>query len=168
MTTALRNFEGSVVVISHDRMFLEDLEPTHILTVRGGRAFFEERGLRDDDWNDDLFSRVESHESNLADATTEKSKSSSPIQSSADTKSNGKSSKNKNNIANSNPKSAFSSTSGHNSGSAATSVPLSTDASPKTASGKDHKKLTKIESSITKFEKEISAIDAEMTQVPFL
>ena len=35
MTAALRKFEGAVLVISHDRLFLEELEPTHIITVRG-------------------------------------------------------------------------------------------------------------------------------------
>jgi ATPase subunit of ABC transporter with duplicated ATPase domains len=34
----LRKFEGSVVVISHDRRFLEELEPTHVVTVRGGKV----------------------------------------------------------------------------------------------------------------------------------
>lgn len=34
LTAALRKFEGSVVVISHDRQFLEELEPTHVVTVR--------------------------------------------------------------------------------------------------------------------------------------
>ena len=34
LTAALRKFEGSVVVISHDRAFLEELEPTHVVTVR--------------------------------------------------------------------------------------------------------------------------------------
>ena len=38
LTAALRKFEGSVVVISHDRRFLEELEPTHVVTVRGGKV----------------------------------------------------------------------------------------------------------------------------------
>ena len=59
LTTALRGFEGATLVISHDREFLEKLEPTHVLTVRGGRASLEERGLREDDFNDPLDSRVE-------------------------------------------------------------------------------------------------------------
>jgi len=59
LTTGLRNFAGSVLVISHDREFLEKLEPTHILTVRGGRAWMEERNLREEDWNDPLDSRAE-------------------------------------------------------------------------------------------------------------
>ena len=47
------------MVISHDREFLEKLEPTHVLTVRGGRATLEERGLREADFNDPLDSRAE-------------------------------------------------------------------------------------------------------------
>ena len=38
LTAALRKFEGSVVVISHDRRFLEELEPTHVVTVRNGKV----------------------------------------------------------------------------------------------------------------------------------
>lgn len=59
LTTALRKFEGATLVISHDREFLEKLEPTHVLTVRGGRATLEERGLREADFNDPLDSRAE-------------------------------------------------------------------------------------------------------------
>ena len=60
LTTALRGFEGATLVISHDREFLEKLVPTHVLTVRGGRASLEERGLRESDFDDPLDSRVES------------------------------------------------------------------------------------------------------------
>jgi ATP-binding cassette subfamily F protein 3 len=49
---ALRSFEGSVVVISHDRQFLEELEPTHVILVRNGRALIEERSLRYVELND--------------------------------------------------------------------------------------------------------------------
>ena len=59
LTTALRKFEGATLVISHDREFLEKLEPTHVLTVRGGKAVLEERGLRETDFHDPLDSRVE-------------------------------------------------------------------------------------------------------------
>jgi len=58
LTKALREFEGALVVISHDREFLEKLEPTHVLSVRGGKAVIEERGLRESDWNDPLDSRT--------------------------------------------------------------------------------------------------------------
>ena len=51
LTAALRKFDGASMVISHDREFLEKLEPTHVITVRGGRAVMEERGLRETDWD---------------------------------------------------------------------------------------------------------------------
>ena len=54
LTGALKKYEGSVMVISHDQTFLEELEPTHVLTVRDGKVRMEERGLREDDWNDPL------------------------------------------------------------------------------------------------------------------
>ena len=57
LTEALRKYEGAVVVISHDRAFLEQLEPTHVVLVRGGRVMMEERGLREGDWDDPLDSR---------------------------------------------------------------------------------------------------------------
>jgi len=57
LTAALREFAGSVVVISHDRMFLEELDPTHVVTVRDGRVDCQCRGLREDDWNDPIDSR---------------------------------------------------------------------------------------------------------------
>lgn len=58
LTKALREFSGSIVVISHDRKFLEELAPTHVITVRGGMVSMEERSLREDDWNDPLHSRT--------------------------------------------------------------------------------------------------------------
>ena len=54
LTGALKKYEGSVLVISHDQTFLEELEPTHIITVRAGKVTMEERGLRPEDWNDPL------------------------------------------------------------------------------------------------------------------
>ena len=45
LTEALRKFQGSTVVISHDRAFLEELEPTHVITVRNGRVDMQERGI---------------------------------------------------------------------------------------------------------------------------
>ena len=59
LVDALSNWEGgAVMAISHDRSFLERLQPTHILTVRGGTAVLEERALRESDWQDDLNSRA--------------------------------------------------------------------------------------------------------------
>jgi hypothetical protein len=40
LTSALRAFEGSILVISHDRTFLEELEPTHVITGEGWLAPF--------------------------------------------------------------------------------------------------------------------------------
>lgn len=54
LTGALKMYEGSVMVISHDQTFLEELEPTHVLTVRDGKVRMEERGLKEEDWNDPL------------------------------------------------------------------------------------------------------------------
>ncbi|KAJ1424701.1 ABC transporter [Ochromonadaceae sp. CCMP2298] len=66
LTTALREFPGSCLVISHDRTFLEALQPTHVLTVRDGGVTMEARGLREEDWNDPLNSRCEVVESKFA------------------------------------------------------------------------------------------------------
>lgn len=57
LTAALKKWEGTVIVISHDRSFLVEFEPTHVMTVRDGSVLLEERGLRDEDWNDVLNSR---------------------------------------------------------------------------------------------------------------
>lgn len=54
LTAALRKFEGAIVVISHDKEFLTQLEPTHVVLVRGGTVRVEERGLRESDWEDTL------------------------------------------------------------------------------------------------------------------
>ena len=60
LTGALKEFEGSCLVISHDRAFLQAYEPTHVMTVRGGKVTLEERSLIDSDWNDELNSRENS------------------------------------------------------------------------------------------------------------
>jgi ATPase subunit of ABC transporter with duplicated ATPase domains len=52
LTKALRDFAGAVLVVSHDRQLLEALEPTHVITVKDGRAEMEERGLSDRDWSE--------------------------------------------------------------------------------------------------------------------
>jgi ABC-type multidrug transport system ATPase subunit len=57
LTKSLRDFAGSIVVISHDRHFLEELSPTHVINIRSGKVEMEERSLREEDWNDPLFSR---------------------------------------------------------------------------------------------------------------
>lgn len=50
LTGALREFTGSILVISHDKPFLEALEPTHVITVKDGVVSMEARSLRSDDW----------------------------------------------------------------------------------------------------------------------
>lgn len=54
LTTALRGFQGTSLVISHDREFLEALEPTHVITVRDGCVEMQERGLTEQDWEDPI------------------------------------------------------------------------------------------------------------------
>lgn len=56
LTKALREFTGAVVVVSHDRKFCEALEPTHVMTVEGGKMTFEARQLTAADWKDDEIS----------------------------------------------------------------------------------------------------------------
>jgi ATPase subunit of ABC transporter with duplicated ATPase domains len=50
LTGALREFTGSILVISHDKPFLEALEPTHVITVNDGVVSMEARSLQPDDW----------------------------------------------------------------------------------------------------------------------
>ncbi|KAG8457658.1 hypothetical protein KFE25_002322 [Diacronema lutheri] len=50
LVDALRDFPGGVITVSHDRAFVEAIEPTHVVSVRDGRVRMEERALRDDDW----------------------------------------------------------------------------------------------------------------------
>jgi len=47
---ALSDFPGAVVTVSHDRNFVEALNPTHVVSVRNGQVVMEERSLRDSDW----------------------------------------------------------------------------------------------------------------------
>ena len=47
LTGALREFTGSILVISHDKPFLD---PTHVITVKDGVVSMEARSLRPDDW----------------------------------------------------------------------------------------------------------------------
>jgi ABC-type multidrug transport system ATPase subunit len=62
LTAALKKYEGAVLVISHDQTFLEELEPTHVITVRDGRVRMEERGLTTEDWNDPLDYKQETNQ----------------------------------------------------------------------------------------------------------
>merc|ERR1711968_410767 len=85
LTDSLREFAGSLVVISHDRGFLEKLEPTHVVTVRDGRVIVEERTLTEDDWDVPLLSRVAEPKFAPVETTTSSS-TSSVSSSSADSK----------------------------------------------------------------------------------
>lgn len=133
LTTALRKFEGATLVISHDREFLEKLEPTHVLTVRNGRASLEERGLRESDFNDPLDSRVEAKF-----ATPEKVE---PNTQSMTTK----------NILYSNSKHAP---------AAVTAVPLSDEERKKKLNAP--RRIPKIENSLKKFEEDLKVLDSDM------
>ena len=42
--------DGSVVVVSHDRAFCEQVGFTHVGTVKDGKLTIEERGLQERDW----------------------------------------------------------------------------------------------------------------------
>ena len=42
--------DGSVVVVSHDRAFAQQIGFTHVGTVKDGGLVIEERGLNDKDW----------------------------------------------------------------------------------------------------------------------
>jgi ATPase subunit of ABC transporter with duplicated ATPase domains len=53
LTEALQRFEGAIVVVSHDRRFLESLSATHVAVVKDGACVYEERALRPQDWEDD-------------------------------------------------------------------------------------------------------------------
>jgi ABC-type multidrug transport system ATPase subunit len=49
---AISQFEGAIVVISHDRAFSEAIEATHVGYVANGAIEIEERSLRESDWNE--------------------------------------------------------------------------------------------------------------------
>ena len=57
LTNALKTFDGSVIVISHDKTFLTEFQPTHVITINNKCVILEERTLNDNDWNDVLNSR---------------------------------------------------------------------------------------------------------------
>ena len=47
---ALEDYEGAIVVISHDRPFCEAVRCTHVAYVSSGKITLEERSLRDSDF----------------------------------------------------------------------------------------------------------------------
>lgn len=57
LTKALKEFQGTSVVISHDKTFLTEFDPTHVISIRDGKVIMEERGLLEEDWDDVLNSR---------------------------------------------------------------------------------------------------------------
>jgi len=118
LTEALRDFQGTVIVISHDKAFLEAFQPTHVMTVREGKVALEERQLREDDWNDILGSREASKFASNQEITS------------------------KGTLNVSDSKTAIKQKPQKKKGGA--------------------KQITKIESSITKYEGEIAVVDEEM------
>lgn len=149
LTKALREFEGSCVVISHDRLFLEELEPTHVLTVRNGAVTMEERGLRESDWADDLYARTEFL---LSSASTGATTSTTPAASVKTTTSK-------------TTTSSSTSSSAASKGSNKQDSPQATTVTTKGNSGANSKQLTKLEMNIARLEKEMVGIDNEMIQV---
>ena len=49
---AIGEYEGAIVVISHDRAFSEAIEASHVGYVANGAITIEERSLRESDWNE--------------------------------------------------------------------------------------------------------------------
>ncbi len=45
-----KNKRAAVVIISHDREFVEQVQATHVCEVHNGKVTMEERNLRDEDW----------------------------------------------------------------------------------------------------------------------
>mmetsp|Transcript_5945 Transcript_5945/g.8147 ORF Transcript_5945/g.8147 Transcript_5945/m.8147 type:complete len:731 (-) Transcript_5945:346-2538(-) len=67
LVEALREWEGTAVVISHNAEFCKQLGNTHVGIVGGGTVKVEERELRDSDWK---FSVPSSTASSIAEETT--------------------------------------------------------------------------------------------------
>ena len=61
---ALQSYEGTLIVISHDRSFLSRLDPTHVLTVDATGVKLEQRTLSNSDW---LISKTSSSSSGGGD-----------------------------------------------------------------------------------------------------
>eukprot|EP01041_Mallomonas_annulata_P002410 gene2410-4679_t len=149
LTKALCEFTGAIVVISHDKTFLEKLEPTHVMSVRGGRVSMEARGLKEADWNDALDWRNDEscNNSKYAPAVETVAATTTPI------------------VSTNTMKDAV--TGEITSSSPIESIKSTNDVS--LLSDEDRKKklnaprrIPKIESSIEKFQKTIAEIDEEM------
>ena len=150
LTTALRTFEGATLVISHDREFLTELEPTHVLTVRGGRAVLEERGLRESDFDDPLDSRVEPK---FAQTPTQ---AQAQAQAQAATKTGGK----KSSAASASTSLPHSPAATAATSTSQASVPMSDEERKKRLNAP--RRIKKIEQTLEKHDADTAAIDADM------
>ena len=135
ISEALKSFEGTVIVISHDKGFLTDFEPTHVLSVRSGKALLEERGLVESDWRDELNAKTENSKFVDSDIAPES-------------------------VAGKNQKNGGTKKSKKESSAPAATLPIETVSNK--MDNAQHRKLSKLESSISKYEKEIARIDEEM------
>ena len=143
LSEGIQEFTGSTIVISHDRSFLEEFNPTHILTVRDGKVTLEERGLRDDDWKDALNSRENTNK--FADNPSASSSTNKNIINSANKK------KSKSEPAIDVEKS-----------SAPVAAALRAEPADAPKKKVNNQRIGKIETMISKYEKEMGAIDVDM------
>ena len=51
---ALADYEGAIVVVSHDRPFCEAISCTHVAYAANGAVTVEERNLQESDWTEDV------------------------------------------------------------------------------------------------------------------
>jgi len=144
LTNALTKFAGTSIVISHDRHFLSSYQPTHVLTVRNGRVTLEERELNENDWNDDLFDRYS--DSKMVSKTD--SKLESKTDSKIDSKVTNKANKKKNKESDSKIDSKV--------------VIQSTNQLDNKSDSTNYRRITKIESSLKKYESEVESIDQQL------
>ena len=158
LTKALRDFEGSVIVISHDRTFLEELEPTHVVTVRGGRVEMQERGLCEDDWNDPIDSREDCTQKYVTAAPSKSAPSAATSPSSSS------STKNKKKGKDNTPTAKAAATTELPIGNVNASSKLSDDELRK-AKLNAPKRITKIENTLQKHNAEMAKIDDDMIKV---
>lgn len=72
LSQALSEWEGTVVIVSHDKSFCETIGFTHVGTVENGSYTMEERSLRPSDWSQfDEESGSESTSDNVASVSKE-------------------------------------------------------------------------------------------------